>query len=107
MPAWKIEFAYYFDTHIVPDIKGLACYAVQSIERRLFNFYTGITTNQSEGLNFLFKFHQENKDLPLDVVVLSFYQLSIYFTNELIYGFGNRGTYRLRSEYREACFIDV
>jgi hypothetical protein len=35
---------------------------------------TGITTNQSEGLNKLFKDIQQYKELPLDVVILSFLQ---------------------------------
>jgi len=37
----------------------------------------GITTNQIEGLNHLYKDLADNTELPLDVVILSFYQLSI------------------------------
>ena len=66
---------------------------------QLFNPISGITTNQAEGLNRLYKDLQENKELPLDVSVLGFYQLSIFYCNSIRLGYGNSGEYKLRAEF--------
>ena len=61
----------------------------------MFNNYSGINTNHSEGLNNLLKELNERKQLPIDRVLLSFYQLSIFYLNEIKYGMGNKGEYKL------------
>ena len=58
------------------------------------------------GQNNLFKDINERRELPLDIVVLSCYQLSIYYCNEIKRGFGNTGNYKLKFEYKENYFID-
>ncbi|RMZ95763.1 hypothetical protein BpHYR1_043262 [Brachionus plicatilis] len=89
------------------QFENLAAWSVRPIAKRLFNHFTGITTNQSEGLNNLFKLINNRTELPLDIIVFSLQKLSIYYSNEIKYGFGNRGVYRLRLEYKEMCFVDT
>ena len=103
----RTDFVNYFNKYILPEIDTLAAYAVKPIAKRMFNHFTGITTNHIEGLNNLLKLICDRVELPLDVVVLSLNQLSIYYSNEIRYGFGNRGNYRLRPEFKEQCFLDV
>ena len=91
----------------MPDIEGLAAYSVKPIAKRFFNHFTGITTNQIEGLNNLLKLICDRVELPLDVVILSLNQLSVYYCNEIKFGFGNRGNYRLRPEFKEKFFLDT
>lgn len=98
--AWSPEFIKYFESCIMPDIVNLAKYAVKEICGDLFNDFTGIITNQAEGLNNLFKYILERKTKPLDVVVLALYQLSIYYSNEIKLGFENIGEYKLKAEFK-------
>lgn len=85
---------------------SIAAFSVRSYCSEYFNDMTGITTNQSEGLNKLFKDIQQYKELPLDVVILSFLQLSIYYCNEIKKGYGNSGNYRLKPEF-DSYYIDT
>ena len=43
----------------------------------LYNSYSGITTNQSEGFNTIMKRLQKWKEAPLDSVILSLYRLQV------------------------------
>ncbi|CAF0707354.1 unnamed protein product [Brachionus calyciflorus] len=107
IPVWKTEFVNYYDSNIAKDIEGLAAYSVKPFAKSQFKNFTGITTNHSEGLNNLLKLINERNETPLDVIVLSLHQLSIYYSNEVKYGFGNRGNYRLNPEFKELCFLDT
>jgi hypothetical protein len=53
--AWDAAFTEYFEKNIETEIKSLALYVVKPMCKGLFNAYTGITTNQCEGLNNLLK----------------------------------------------------
>ena len=55
MPKWSAAFVEYYEQHIEIEIKGLAMFSIQPICKNLFNGITGITTNHSEGLNFIKK----------------------------------------------------
>lgn len=103
---WKPEFINYFDKHVMPEINSIAAFSIKPIAKNLFNHFTAITTNHSEGVNNLLKLMQNRNELPLDVILLSFQQLSIYYCNEIKFGFGNRGVYRLRPEYKELCYVN-
>ncbi|CAF0984873.1 unnamed protein product [Brachionus calyciflorus] len=94
--AWSQEFLDYYNSNINPEIESLAAWSIRPIFKKLFNFFTGVTL----------KILNERIELPLDVVVLSLQQLSIYYSNEIKIRFGNRGNYRIRPQYKELCFID-
>lgn len=70
MQAWSSSFIEYFDEYIAPEVDNLAAFSVRSYCSEYFNDFSGITTNQSEGLNKLLKDLQQNKELPLDTVIL-------------------------------------
>ena len=50
-PAWSSEFSKYLDKNIMPDIENLAKYSIKENCGTFFNDFTGVTTNQAEGLN--------------------------------------------------------
>ncbi len=90
------EFISYFDNHILPDADSIAKYIIEPIigsER--FNSRNGITTNSSEGLNNLMKQVMKNAVRPVDILCLSFRQLSVYYTNEILLGLGDEGIIKL------------
>ena len=105
VPAWKDSFIEYYDKNIHPDIESLAGYNVRTLCPEYFNEISGLTTNHSEGMNFVFKDLQDHKELPLDCVCLSLFNLSIYYCNEIKKGFGNTGEFRLRPGFMHY-FID-
>ena len=105
--AWSKEFVEYFNEFINPEIESLAAWSIKPICKKIFNFFPGVTTNQCEGLNNLLKILNERVELPLDVVILSIQQLSIYYSNEIKIGFGNRGNYRLLAQFKEQCYVDA
>ena len=75
------------------DVDSLAAYSVAKNCGYLFNEYSGVTTNHAEGLNNLLKLISSRKELPLDKLLTSFYQLSIYYCNEIKSGMSNKGKY--------------
>lgn len=67
----KPVFGTYFESFKYIQLYCLLIYFFDI--KQLFNPISGITTNQAEGLNRLYKDLQENKELPLDVSILGFY----------------------------------
>ena len=49
----------------------------------VYNRYSGITTNQSEGFNTVLKHLQQWKEAPVDSILLCLYQLQTYYYNEI------------------------
>ena len=101
IPGWKEPFIQYFENNILPDIESIAKFSILPICGDYFNEFTGITTNHGEGLNNLYKLLLERTSMPLDIVVLCFFHLSIYYSNEIKLGFANNGNYRLKSEFHK------
>ncbi len=56
---------------------------------------------ESEGFNFLFKRKDLNghKEVDVDIAILSFNQLHIYYFNEIRRGFGGVGNFNLKREF--------
>ena len=65
----------------------------------LYNSYSGITTNQSEGFNTVMKRLQKWKEAPLDSVILSLYQLPVYYYNEIQRGLCQCGDFKLATDF--------
>lgn len=65
----------------------------------IYNSYSGITTNQSEGFNTVLKQLQHWKEVPVDAILLSLYHLQCFYYNEIQRGFCGLGTYVLEPKY--------
>ena len=78
-------------------------YGHWSIKNKFGKYFTehGITTNQSEGFNWLLKDLQGWKEAPVDSVYLSFKLLQAYYLNEIRRGKTGLGTYTLRMEFSD------
>lgn len=50
---------------------------------KVYHPFSGVTTNQSEGFNSTLKRLQRWREVPVDTVVLTLYQLQAYFYNEI------------------------
>ena len=68
---WEETFANYFDKYISPKMKYFVVYAIKDACHTL-DKVNGITTNSSEGFNFLIKDFQEWKEAPLDTIAMNF-----------------------------------
>jgi len=55
----------------------------------------GVTQNMSEGFNTVMRRIQEWKEAPIDVCMLTLYQLQCFYGNNIRLGCSNRGDYRL------------
>ncbi len=65
----------------------------------VYNCYSGVTTNQSEGFNTVLKRLQKWREAPLDSIVFSLYQLQNYYYNEIQRGLCQCGDYQLSAEF--------
>ena len=65
----------------------------------IYNPFSGITTNQSEGFNTVLKHLQHWKEVPVDAIVLSLYRLQCFYYNEIQRGFCGLGTYIFEPKY--------
>lgn len=92
---WDPTFVEYFDLHIGCDIHRIARWVLEKVG--LYDPYSGITQNYSEGVNNLLHIVAEYKELPIDVCILVFQQLSISFWNEIMKGFSLEGNYSLKN----------
>ena len=68
-------------------------------ELHIYNPYSGVTNNQSEGLNRVIKDLQGWKEAPVDCVMLAVYQLQAFYLNEIRRGLASMGEYHLKSDY--------
>lgn len=94
---WDITFTEYYTDNIGCNIDKIARWALEKVQ--LYDPYSGITTNYSEGTNNLLHMVSDYKELPLDVCVLVFDQLSVSFWNEIMKGFALDGNYSLKQKY--------
>jgi hypothetical protein len=106
LEQWNSKFSDYYAKNVHSVIETIACFAVRDKIGALWNEFSGITTNHGEGLNNLVKWFQDRKFLSLDLVMLSIYQITIYYYNEIKRGFGNLGEYQLKTLF-QSCYIAV
>ena len=102
---WSTPIVSYFEKSIIPDIK---LYSGRWILENygVFNPYSGITNNASEGLNFLIKHQIDWKECTVDTLVLVMYFLQNYYRVLLQEGFAGIGEWKLRKDCEFAC-IDI
>ena len=94
---WSAPFFDYFNNNIHPDIESLARWAIASYG--VYSPYSGITNNQAEGINLVFKQLQQWKEAPIDCMVLALNYLQGYYVSEIARGQQQLGNYHLRSEF--------
>ena len=95
---WSAKFKEYFKAHV--QIK-LEYFARAYIEKNVcVHPENGVTSNQSEGFNWLMKDLNNWKEGPIDSVVLSFRFLQQYFLGEIMRGKAGVGNFTLRDEHR-------
>ena len=98
--SWDQSFVGYFQERILPYLGKLAKWGIQSVTK--FDPYSGITQNQSESMNKLLKSLNKWKEVPVDVVILSFLRLHQYYLKEIQRGRAGLGTYTLKPQYISA-----
>lgn len=91
---WSASFAQYFDSEIHPHVNSkLGRWVLERM--RIYNPYSGITQNMSEGFNTVLRRLQEWKEAPLDMCILSMFYLQGYYLNEWKRGLCGKGGYTL------------
>ena len=88
---WSSAAVHYLQDELLNDILHHAAKFV--IDKRIFNPYSGITNNSSEGFNTVIKRFNDWKEMPIDSMLLGLYSLQNYYYLELQRGFCNTGTY--------------
>ena len=98
---WSEEVVDYFNRELKEDIRSDAARFV--IERfDLYDPYSGVTNNPSEGLNFVMKQLLEWKEVPVDVMFLIIHKLQKYYEVEILRGRAGVGNLKLKSRHKNA-----
>ena len=90
----------HFEKQIEPKIEKLAYPYVSKYTK--FDKFSGVTTNQSEGFNWLMKDLTNWREGPIDRVVLSFRSLQQYYLSEIKRGLAGVGNMFLKAYPLEA-----
>ena len=96
---WDPSFKDYYDSYIGATIDSFGRWTLEKYG--LYCPYSGLTTNVSEGFNNLFKSLVDYKEVDIDVAVLCFNQLQIYYWNEIRRGFNNKGIFSLKNKHQK------
>jgi len=95
---WDAAFEQYYKNEIHSDVpSSIGRWVLE--ELRIYDSYSGVTNNQSEGLNRVIKDLQGWKEAPVDCVMLAVYQLQALYLNEIRRGLAGIGEYHLKSQY--------
>ena len=95
--TWNPQLKHYFEKQIEPKIEKFASPYVSKYTK--FDKFSGVTTNQSEGFNWLMKDLTNWREGPIDCVVLAFRFLQQYYLCEIKRGLAGVGNFTLREEY--------
>ena len=95
---WDSTFEQYYLRQIHVDVpKSVGRWVLEKL--RVYNPYSGVTNNQSEGLNRVMKELQRWKEAPIDCMLLALYHLQAFYLNEIRRGLAGTGEYHLTEEY--------
>ena len=92
-------FVEYYDHHIDPEVTASAGRWILE-PLGIYNGYSGVTTNQSEGFNTLLKTFTLRKESTIDSIMLALYFLQCYFSNEIQRGLAGLGQYCLLAPFK-------
>ena len=99
--TWCKSFLDYFNQHIKSEILQHSGRWILE-EHNVYNPYSGVTTNISEGFNNVIKWVNDHKRLPVDNMVLSLFYLQNSCFSEVLRGRAGLGNYTLKEEFRFA-----
>ena len=90
----------YFDSQLAPEaVSTCGRWILEPLG--VYNGYSGVTTNQSEGFNTLIKQLITRKEkTPSDSLALALYYLQCYFKNEVQRGLAGLGQYVLLEQFQ-------
>ena len=94
LKKWSLPFS----ENIHSQITFIARWALEEVG--LYNSYSGITNNQSEGLNHVIKTLNEWREMSIDYLMLSWYYLQGYYLSEISRGQNELGTYQVHSRFK-------
>ena len=93
---WSEAVVDYFDSRLREDIIDYASrWLLEELE--IYDLYSGITNNMSEGTNNVVEGLQNWPGAPLDAIILPMHHLQTFKYNEIIRGRLNKGTFILKS----------
>lgn len=96
---WSKAFVDYFDSQLAPEVVS-TCGRWILEPLGVYNGYSGVTTNQSEGFNTLIKQLVLRKEKTPDSLALALYYLQCYFKNEVQRGLAGLGQYVLLEQFQ-------
>ena len=96
---WSQAFVEYYNHHIGPEVTDAAGRWILE-PLGVYNGYSGVTTNQSEGFNTLLKSLTQRKESTIDSLMLALYFLQCYFSNEIQRGLAGLGQYSLHDTFK-------
>ena len=94
---WDEDYTRYFKKSIEPKLGYFCAWSIADSCK--IDPKNGITTNQSEGFNFLLKDFQSWKEVPLDSLLMSLKLIQGFYLEEIRRGKANLGTFRLKPKY--------
>ena len=94
---WSKAFVTYFEKHIHKKIKYFAVFKIGKFVK--LDHENGITSNMSEGFNWLLKDLNKWKEGPIDCAILSFRYVQNYYLKEIQRGKIGFGQYTLKDKY--------
>ena len=94
---WSAPFHEYYHNNLHPEISSIGRWVLEDF--RVYNPYSGVTSNQSEALNYVLKQLQEWRESPLDCMILALYYLQCYYLVEITRGQHGLGNYHLHSSF--------
>jgi hypothetical protein len=77
--SWDEAYISYFENNILLNIHSIGRWSLETLDCP----FSGLTTNPGEGMNNLFKALLEYKEVPLDVAIVCYFRLSVYYDNEI------------------------
>ena len=96
---WSQSMVSYFDENLRSSIENHAAKFILE-PLGLYDPFSGVTNNASESINTVIKSLTAWNERPVDVIVLTFYQLQNYFLAEIRRGLAGIGSYTLTANYR-------
>ena len=95
--SWEEGFIKYFERHVETKLEYFCLWSINN--KCTFDENNGITTNQSEGFNFLLKDFQNWKEVPLDCLMMSLKLIQGFYSEECRRGKAGLGNFSLKSKY--------